>query len=31
METDENHNEELYNFEERVEFIKSRLINSYTY
>lgn len=31
MDNDEPHNEELYNFEERVEFIKSRLGNSYTY
>ena len=31
MENEENHNEELYNFEERVDFIKSRLTNSYTY
>ena len=31
MESDEGHNEELYNFEERVDFIKSRLSTSYTY
>ncbi|OMJ86828.1 hypothetical protein SteCoe_11604 [Stentor coeruleus] len=31
MENEENRNEELYNFEERVEFIKSRLSSSYTY
>ena len=31
MENDEGFSEEPYNFDEKVEFIKSKLMNSYTY